>query len=263
MLSLYKQNGVGLRNANFLDCKNPMPKKIVEAKSALLPLDSVLQKVRKTAYAHHIERLMILGNLFLLLEIDPHDVYEYFMAHFIDAYDWVMVGNVYGMSQFCDGGKVATKPYIASSNYILKMSDYKKGEWCEIVNALYWSFLERHSTKFQNNHRMQMQLSLLHKMPKEKLSHHRKVAKEFKKSLGMFEFSEQDTSRLIEMAWQDRTPFESIKKLYGVGENELVKMMRKLMSKSSFKMYRERMHGRKTKHLKKLEHKPTRFQGPW
>jgi uncharacterized protein (TIGR03643 family) len=110
---------------------------------------------------------------------------------------------------------------------------------------------------------MQMQLSLLENMDKTKLAHHREVAREFKKSLGMYAFSEEDTSRLIEMAWQDRTPFESIQKLYGLSENQVIKMMRSLMSKSSFTMWRKRMHGRKTKHLKKLDHKPTRFQGPW
>jgi deoxyribodipyrimidine photolyase-related protein len=263
MLCLYKEKSVSLRNANFFNFANPMPKRVLEAKTGLIPLDATIKKVLKTSYAHHIERLMILGNIFLLLEIEPNEVYEYFMAHFIDAYDWVMVGNVYGMSGFSDGGSFATKPYIASSNYILKMSDYKRGEWCEILDALYWSFLEKHAHRFASNPRMQMQLSLLENMDKTKLAHHREVAREFKKSLGMYAFSEEDTSRLIEMAWQDRTPFESIQKLYGLSENQVIKMMRSLMSKSSFTMWRKRMHGRKTKHLKKLDHKPTRFQGPW
>lgn len=263
MLSVYKDRSVALRNANFFNFANPMPKRVLEAKTGLIPLDATIKKVLQTSYAHHIERLMILGNIFLLLEIEPNAVYEYFMAHFIDAYDWVMVGNVYGMSGFSDGGSFATKPYIASSNYILKMSDYKKGEWCETLDALYWNFLDKYAEKFASNPRMAMQLALLHKMPQEKLQHHRNVAREFKISLGMYELSEEDTSRLIEMAWQDRTPFESIKKLYGMNENQVIKMMRKLMQKSSFVMWRKRMHGRKTKHLKKLDHKPTRFQGPW
>ena len=106
-----------------------MPKKILQAKTGIVPLDDTIKKVLQTSYAHHIERLMVLGNIFVLLEIEPHAMYEFFMAHFIDAYDCVMVGNVYGMSGFCDGGSFATKPYIASSNYILKMSNYKNGEW--------------------------------------------------------------------------------------------------------------------------------------
>lgn len=263
MLCVYKERSVSLRNSNFFGFKNKMPKSILEAKSALLPLDSTIKKVLQSAYAHHIERLMVLGNLFVLLEIEPNEVYEYFMRHFIDAYDWVMVGNVYGMSGFSDGGTFTTKPYIASSNYILKMSDYPKGEWCEVVDALYWSFLERHGETFGTNPRMQMQLSLLEKMPKEKRSHHREVARKFKASLGMYDLNENDKNRLIEMAWQDRTSFDAIEKLYGLKENDVIKMMRSLMKKSSFVMWRKRMHGRKTKHLKKLEHKPTRFQGPW
>lgn len=263
MLCIYKERGVSLRNSNFFGFKNKMPKRILEAKSALLPLDGTIKKVLESSYAHHIERLMILGNLFVLLEIEPNEVYEYFMRHFIDAYDWVMVGNVYGMSGFSDGGTFTTKPYIASANYILKMSNYPKGAWCEIVDALYWSFLERHGAKFAANPRMQMQLALLEKMSKEKRLHHREVARKFKASLGMYDLNEDDKSRLIEMAWQDRTPFEAIEKLYGLKENQVIKMMRSLMSKSSFVMWRKRMHGRKTKHVKKLAHKPTRFQGPW
>ena len=78
---------------------------------------------------------MILGNFMLLCEFDPDEVYQWFMEVFIDAYDWVMVPNVYGMSQFADGGLFATKPYISSSNYIKKMSNYK-GEWV-IWDALF------------------------------------------------------------------------------------------------------------------------------
>lgn len=69
---------------------------------------------------------MVLGNFMLLCEFDPNEVYRWFMELFIDAYDWVMVPNVYGMSQFADGGLMATKPYISGSNYLMKMSDYKK-----------------------------------------------------------------------------------------------------------------------------------------
>jgi len=185
------------------------------------------------------------------------------MANFIDAYDWVMVGNVYGMSGFSDGGSITTKPYIASSNYVLKMSDYKKGPWCEILDGLYWSFMKKHSHKFAANPRMKMQIALLDKMDEEKLNKHLKIAREFKESIGMFEMKEDDINRLIEMAWQDRTTFESIKKLYGLSENQVIKIMRREMKKSSFIMWRKRMYGRKTKHLTKLEHKPTRFQGPW
>jgi len=183
MLRIYKDKSVTLRNSNFFGFANKMPKKILEAKTGLTPLDVTIQKVLDTSYAHHIERLMVLGNIFVLLEIDPNEVHTYFMSHFIDAYDWVMVGNVYGMSGFSDGGSFTTKPYIASSNYILKMSDYAKGEWCEILDGLYWSFMERHGEKFATNPRMKMQIALLNKMDEKKLQAHKQVATQFIESL--------------------------------------------------------------------------------
>jgi deoxyribodipyrimidine photolyase-related protein len=184
MLKIYQDDGVKLRNSNFFEFKNKIPSKILKAQSGLTPLDDCIKKLNNSSYNHHIERLMILGNLFLLLEIKPNSVYEFFMKYYIDAYDWVMIGNVYGMSGFSDGGSITTKPYIASSNYILKMSDYKKSEpWCEIVDALYWRFLYKYSPKFEKNPRMIMQINLLNKMPKEKLENHLKIADKFIKNL--------------------------------------------------------------------------------
>ncbi len=184
MLRVYENDGIHLRNSNFFEFKNPMPKKILEAKSGIKILDDTISKLHLTAYNHHIERLMILGNIFLLLEIKPNDVYEFFMKYYIDAYDWVMVGNVYGMSGFSDGGSITTKPYIASSNYLLKMSDYDKNEsWCEILDALYWRFLYIHAIKFRQNLRMKMQIALLNKMPKEKLENHLKIANDYLEKL--------------------------------------------------------------------------------
>lgn len=180
MLSVYENNGIKMRNSNFFSFKNPMPQKIIEGKSGIEILDNTVKKVNKTSYAHHIERLMILGNIFLLLEIDPNEVYKYFMQYFIDAYDWVMVGNVYGMSQFSDGGTITTKPYISSSNYLIKMSDYSKNEsWCRIIDALYWRFLYKYSHLFSNNPRMKMQISLLNKISKERLEEHLNIANEY------------------------------------------------------------------------------------
>ena len=185
MLSIYKSSHVQLRTTNFFEFKNKMPKKILEAKSLITPLDDVIKKLDKTSYNHHIERLMILGNIFLLLEIDPNDVYEFFMSSYIDAYDWVMVGNVYGMSGFSDGGSITTKPYISSSNYIVKMSnDYKKSEaWCKIMDGLYWRFLNKYKELFKSNIRMRMQLAILEKMPEEKLQNHLQIAEDYLKEL--------------------------------------------------------------------------------
>ena len=180
MLRIYQDSGTQMRNSNFFQFKNTIPKSILEAKSGITILDDVINKVNNTAYAHHIERLMILGNIFLLIEIDPNEVYEYFMKNYIDAYDWVMIGNVYGMSQFSDGGTITTKPYISSSNYLLKMSDYSKSEaWCKIIDALYWRFLHKYSYLFSSNPRMKMQISLLNRMKEDKLKSHLNIANEF------------------------------------------------------------------------------------
>lgn len=184
MLKIYQDDGVALRNSNFFEFKNEMPNKILQAKTGINPLDDCIKKLNNSAYNHHIERLMILGNLFLLLEIKPNSVYEFFMKYYIDAYDWVMIGNVYGMSGFSDGGSITTKPYISSSNYIIKMSDYKKNEsWCEIMDALYWRFLFKYSYKFEKNPRMLMQINILNKMQKDKLKKHLIIADEFLENL--------------------------------------------------------------------------------
>ncbi len=184
MLRVYEDNGVALRNSNFFEFTNNIPQKIIDAKSGIKILDDCIKKLELTAYNHHIERLMVLGNIFLLLEIKPNAVFEFFMKNYIDAYDWVMLGNTYGMICFSDGGSITTKPYIASSNYLVKMSDYKKSEsWCPIVDALYWRFLHKHSDKFSKNPRMAIQIALLNKMPKEKLENHLAIANKYIENL--------------------------------------------------------------------------------
>jgi deoxyribodipyrimidine photolyase-related protein len=91
--------------------------------------------------------------------IDPKDVYEIFMEWTIDAYDWVMVPNVYGMSQYSDGGKMMTRPYFSSSNYILKMSDHKKGEWTILFDALYYNFINHHQKYLEKNYATSRQVA--------------------------------------------------------------------------------------------------------
>jgi deoxyribodipyrimidine photolyase-related protein len=100
------------------------------------------------------------------------------MEMFIDAYDWVMVPNVYGMSQHADGGLMTTKPYISGSAYVLKMSDFKKGSWCPIWDALYWRFIDRHADFFAANPRMAVMVSMKNKLG-AKLQEHHRVAQEF------------------------------------------------------------------------------------
>ena len=97
------------------------------------------------------------------------------METYVDAYDWVMGPNVYGMSQFSDGGLMSTKPYISGSNYILKMSDYKKGEWSPIWDALYWEFINEERSFFLKNPRMGMMVRLYDKKPNDMKNEYKKI----------------------------------------------------------------------------------------
>ena len=172
MLGLYKVKGSYSRTSNFWNHDHKLPKSCYNGTTGIEPVDQSIKKLLNTGYNHHIERLMILGNFFLLTEIEPDEVYKWFMEMYIDAYDWVMVPNVYGMSQFADGGLFATKPYISGSNYIIKMSNYKKGEWSEIWNALFWRFMIKNESFFKKNYRMSMLLGSFRKREdteKEKL----------------------------------------------------------------------------------------------
>ena len=145
---IYECKGSEQRTKNFWGFKRKIPKSFYDGSTGIEPIDITIKKVLKTGYCHHIERLMVLGNFMILCEFDPDEVYRWFMELFIDAYDWVMVPNVYGMSQFADGGLMATKPYISGSNYLMKMSDYKKGEWQTIWDALFWRFMHVHRDFF-------------------------------------------------------------------------------------------------------------------
>lgn len=161
---VYHLIGEKERSKNFFGHHKKMPRAVYEGTTGLIPVDQTIKKLEKHAYVHHIERLMVLGNFFLLCEIDPHDIYKWFMEYFIDAYDWVMVANVYGMSQYADGGMITTKPYFSGSNYLMKMSNYPKGEWCEIWDALFWRFMIKHHTFFES----QPRLNMLCKMAEQK-----------------------------------------------------------------------------------------------
>ena len=181
--AVYEREGVRQRKKNFLSFSRQLPASFYSGTTGIEPIDTVIAKVLKTGYAHHIERLMILGNFMLLCEFDPDQVYQWFMELFIDAYDWVMVPNVYGMSQFADGGLMSTKPYVSSSNYILKMSDYKKGAWCAVWDALFWRFLHVHRDLIGKNPRLSMLLRTFDRMPETKRSGLLNTAEDFLKNL--------------------------------------------------------------------------------
>ena len=156
------------RVKNFWKFKRKIPSSFYSGDTGIEPIDDTIKKINESAYANHIERLMIIGNFMLLCEFDPDEVYRWFMEMFIDSYDWVMVPNVYGMSQFSDAGMMSTKPYISSSNYILKMSNYKKGDWCKICDSLFWNFMDKQRDFFVKNPRMRMLISSFDKMEETK-----------------------------------------------------------------------------------------------
>jgi deoxyribodipyrimidine photolyase-related protein len=179
---VYEQRGSVSRNANFWNFDEQtatLPPAFYDATTGIAPIDATIRRVLDTGYCHHIERLMLLGSFMLLCEIHPHAVYRWFMELFIDAYDWVMVPNIYGMSQFADGGSFATKPYICGSNYVKKMGDYPAGDWCPAWDGLYWRFIDRHAAFFRSNHRLSMMPRLLDKMDHAKREAHFHEAERF------------------------------------------------------------------------------------
>jgi deoxyribodipyrimidine photolyase-related protein len=123
----------------------------------ILPVDNCIASMHHCAYVHHIERLMILGNWFLINRKDPKEVYRIFMEWSIDGYDWVMTPNVMGMSQHADGGMMMTRPYFSSSAYILRMSDYSRNGWEHIWDAKYYSFIADNIDMLRKNYATAMQ----------------------------------------------------------------------------------------------------------
>jgi len=176
---IYELEGVNERNSNHWNHTNHMPPAFYEASTGVLPIDEIIERLFKTGYLHHIERLMLLANFMTLCEIHPDEIYKWFMELFIDAYDWVMVPNVYGMSTYADGGLITTKPYVSSSNYIRKMSDYPKGQWCDIWDALFWRFIHKHQETFKTNPRMSLMVNILNKKDKEQLNSLLKKAEDY------------------------------------------------------------------------------------
>ncbi|MBI2774605.1 cryptochrome/photolyase family protein [Candidatus Dependentiae bacterium] len=167
---IYTIHGNTQRKSNFFKNKKKLGKDWWSATTGIAPIDQTIEKVLAYSFAHHIERLMILGNYMLLSEIEPNEVYNWFMELFIDSYDWVMVPNVFGMSQFADGGLMMTKPYISSSNYIRSMStNFKKAEWCQFWDAKYWYFLHKNRTFLSKNPRMALVYQQYYRLKPETL----------------------------------------------------------------------------------------------
>lgn len=137
--------------------------------TGLPPLDDAIRKALRLGWTHHIERLMVLSNFMNLCEIKPKQSHDWFMQMFVDSSDWVMGPNVYGMGLCSDGGIFSTKPYLCGSNYLIKMSDcYKKGDWCDVADGLYWRFIAKHRGFFESNPRMAVMPRSLDKMKPER-----------------------------------------------------------------------------------------------
>ena len=180
---VYEREGSKQRSTNYWKFKRKIPATFWTGETGIAPIDITIKKILQTGYCHHIERLMVLGNFMLLCEFDPDDVYRWFMELFIDAYDWVMVPNVYGMTQFADGGLMTTKPYISSSNYLMKMGDYEKGDWQQVWDGLFWRFMQVHRSFFLQNPRLGMLINTFDKMTQEKQQLHLIHAEQFLQQL--------------------------------------------------------------------------------
>ena len=163
----YRQGGREWHK-NYFDHTGRLTPKWYSAQTGIVPLDLLIDKVKRVGWAHHIERLMVAGNCMLLCGVHPDEVYRWFMELFVDASEWVMEPNVYGMSQFSAGGLFVTKPYICASSYLLRMSDYSKGPWCDIMDSLYWRFVYKNKSLFAKNRRTSMAAQTVLKMDRLK-----------------------------------------------------------------------------------------------
>ncbi len=175
---IYFREGPEYVTRNALGHDRALPPMFWGAKTGMNCVAQTVAQTREHAYAHHIQRLMITGNFALLAGLDPGPVQEWYLAVYADAYEWVEAPNVVGMSQFADGGIIASKPYVSSGNYIDKMSDYcgschykvkqKTGDGACPFNLLYWHFLDRHRTRFKANPRMGQMYATWDRMAQDK-----------------------------------------------------------------------------------------------
>ena len=165
---IYQLKGNQQRQSNFWRHERNLKQSWYEGTTGITPLDDNIKITLRDGYNHHIPRLMVISNLMNLCQINPQNIFAWFMEMYIDSSDWVMVPNVFGMATYSDGGLMSTKPYTCSSNYILKMSNYKRGDWCDIVDGLYWRFIENHKDFYNSNPRLSFQSRLLDKMDSER-----------------------------------------------------------------------------------------------
>ncbi|MEM9771623.1 MAG: cryptochrome/photolyase family protein [Cyanobacteria bacterium P01_D01_bin.73] len=180
---------------NWFDHQQPLPEFFWTGETEMNCLSTVINQIQRTGYAHHIQRLMILGNFSLIAGFNPQAVENWFHSVFIDSYDWVMQPNVLGMGIFADGGLMASKPYAASANYVNRMSDYCKGctykpkertgdKACPF-NYFYWDFLSRHEEKLRSQGRMSLVLKHVEKMDPQELEEMQELAQNWHKEAAL------------------------------------------------------------------------------
>jgi deoxyribodipyrimidine photolyase-related protein len=181
---------------NALENYNKLPDFYWTGKTKMTCMQKAISQSLEEAYAHHIQRLMIIGNFSLLTQMHPDEVDSWYLGVYIDAIEWVEMPNTRGMSQYADGGIIATKPYVSSGSYINKMSNYcgdcfydvkvKLGEKACPFNSLYWNFLDDKREHFAKNQRMSMMLALLNKMQPEELSKIKEKAQHIIENMDLF-----------------------------------------------------------------------------
>ena len=189
MRGIYWREGPDYVDRNFLEAHRPLPDFYYTGETDMHCLAEAIGQTLDLAYAHHIQRLMITGNFALIAGIQPKAVHQWYLEVYADAYEWVELPNTLGMSQFADGGIIASKPYASSGNYINKMSDYcqnchydvkqRTGEAACPFNALYWDFLDRNQEKLGGNNRLAMPYRTLERMDPDTRDHIRKQAESF------------------------------------------------------------------------------------
>lgn len=182
-----------ISSSNYWHADRPLPEMFWNGNTTMYCLHHAIKRALKSGYTHHIERLMLLSNFCLLAGIDPKEVNNWFLSAYIDAFEWVMLPNVFGMGLYADGGQVGTKPYIASANYIHKMSDYclkctydqklRSGKQACPFNYLYWNFILEHEETLRSNPRMARSLLGLRHLDQEERNQVRESANRFLKSL--------------------------------------------------------------------------------
>ena len=179
---IYQEEGLNQLNSNYWSNKKKLTSSWYDGTTGIVPLDDCIKTTLKDGYIHHIPRLMVISNIMNLCGIDPKEIYKWFMEMYIDSSEWVMVPNVFGMATYADGGLMSTKPYTCGSNYILKMSNYKRGDWCDTLDGLYWSFTENNIDFYKSNPRLSLLTRSLERLDPDRKKHIFSEAKKFIKN---------------------------------------------------------------------------------